>query len=85
MVKKKEDQFENIWKSLIPYMTREAYERLSNIKIVHEDLWRNIVLILYQNVNTKKIDKIDTEMIERIIKNIKPYMHRETKIRFKEV
>lgn len=86
MVKKEQkDQYQIIWEAIIPFLTKEAHEKLSNLKIAHEDLWKNVILILYQNVQAGRISKITSSVVEDIINKIRSTYRRETKIKFKRV
>jgi len=77
---KKLKEIENIYKSILPFLTKEAIDRLSNIKVVYPKKFMQVVLILYQYIQSGKIKKIDDELLKSIL--LKLSERREPKIKF---
>ncbi|BFI73872.1 hypothetical protein YN1_8590 [Nanoarchaeota archaeon] len=77
---KVEEKINEIYELIKPYLTREALDRLTNIKIVYPDKFVQAVLIIYQNIQTGRIKKVDEEILKTILERISE--KRETKIKF---
>jgi len=79
---KKLKEIENIYKSILPFLTKEAIDRLSNIKVVYPEKFMQVVLILYQYIQSGKVKKIDDELLKKILLKLSESERREPKIRF---
>ncbi|BBL45566.1 programmed cell death protein 5 [Nanobdella aerobiophila] len=75
-----EDKIELLYESIKPYLTKEAISRLSNIKVVYPDKFSQVVLIIYQNLQTGRINKIDENLLLKILDQLRS--KRDTKIKF---
>jgi len=89
MVKKKEsdaEKIEKMWDAIKPFLTKEALERLSNLKIAHTEKWLNAVVIIYQYIQrmlmTGKEVKIDEKTLKNLLENLFKEEKRRPKIRF---
>jgi len=89
MVKKKGlsgEEIEKIWNAIKPFLTKEALERLSNLKIAHTEKWLNAIIIIYQYVQRMlmagKEVKIDEKTLKNLLENLFKEEKRKPKIRF---
>ncbi|MDT7890735.1 MAG: DNA-binding protein [Candidatus Nanopusillus sp.] len=73
-------EIEEMYKSILPFLTKEAIDRLSNIKAVYPEKFIQVILILYQYIQTGKIKKIDDELLKNILSKLSE--KREPKIKF---
>jgi len=89
MAKKKgldAEEIEKIWDAVKPFLTKEALERLSNLKVAHTEKWLNAILIIYQYIQRMlmagKEVKIDEETLKNLLENLFKEEKRRPKIRF---
>jgi len=89
MVKKKvsgEEKIEEIWNTIKPFLTKEALERLSNLKIAHTEKWLRAIVIIYQYIQRMlmagKEVKIDEATLKILLENLFKEEKRKPKIRF---
>ncbi|MGC9133314.1 MAG: DNA-binding protein [Nanopusillaceae archaeon] len=80
--RKLENQIDQIYEIIKPYLTREALDRLTNIKLVYPDKFAQAVLIIYQNIQTGKIRIVDERLLKNILERLSENEKRETKIKF---
>ncbi|MGB9674733.1 MAG: DNA-binding protein [Nanopusillaceae archaeon] len=77
--KKLEEELNKIYLFIKPYLTKEALQRLSNIKLVYPDRYIKVLLILYQNIQAGRIEKVDEELLKKILLQLsdkrKPEIH----------
>jgi len=80
------EEIEQIWDAIKPFLTREALERLSNLKIAHTEKWLNAIIIIYQYVQRMlmagKEVKIDEKTLKSLLENLFKEEKRKPKIRF---
>ncbi|MEM0379280.1 MAG: DNA-binding protein [Nanopusillaceae archaeon] len=79
-------EIEELWEKIKPYLTREAVDRLSNLKIAHTEKWLNAIIILSQYINrmilSGKFTKIDENQLKILLSKLFEDEKRNTKIRF---
>lgn len=79
-------EIEELWESIKPYLTREALDRLSNLKLAHTEKWLNAIIILNQYINkmllSGKIVKIDENQLKILLSKLFEEEKRSPKIRF---
>lgn len=84
-VEKKNDnknQIEQMFKSIVPYLTSEALDRLLNVKAAHPDLFAAAVVLIYQNIiNGNLSGKIDDESLKMLLRKLSEKKRREPHIK----
>jgi DNA-binding TFAR19-related protein (PDSD5 family) len=80
--KKLENQINQIYEIIKPYLTREALDRLTNIKIVYPNKFAKAVLIIYQNIQAGRIKIVDENLLKTILEKLSESERREPKIKF---
>lgn len=79
-------KIEELWENVKPYLTKEAIDRLSNLRLAHTEKWLNAIIILNQYVNrmllSGKIVKIDENQLKNLLFKLFEEEKRKTKIRF---
>ncbi len=74
------DQLERLAKQ---HMTREAIERYGNIKIAHQELSIQLILLITQSIEKNQLrGKITDEQLKTLLREIQN-QKRQTKIKFK--
>ncbi|RIB35098.1 MAG: hypothetical protein BXU00_03130 [Candidatus Nanoclepta minutus] len=80
------EEIEKLWESIKPFLTKEALERLSNLKVAHTEKWLNAVIIIYQYIQRMlmagKEVKIDERTLKNLLENLFKEEKRRPKIRF---
>ncbi|RDD52353.1 hypothetical protein BA065_02120 [Nanoarchaeota archaeon NZ13-N] len=80
------EEIEKLWETIKPFLTKEALERLSNLKVAHTEKWLNAVIIIYQYIQrmlmTGKEVKIDERTLKNLLENLFKEEKRRPKIRF---
>ncbi len=63
-------------------MTKEAYDRLSNIKLANPELYAQVVNVILSLYQSGRVSTVDEALLKRIVERLRG-PKRETKIRIK--
>lgn len=78
-IKKQIQTMESIVKK---FLDKKAIERLNNLKIAHKDRYLQILMILYQNILSGRINrKLKDEEFKRILEKLVSMNKRKTRIK----
>lgn len=65
-----EQQKQQIWEEAKSYMTKDARERLSNVKMVKEQLALSVARQIARLGNSGQVGKVDEQQMKNILKSI---------------
>ncbi|MBT3394939.1 hypothetical protein HOA59_01935 [archaeon] len=82
-LKKLQQQLDHLERLAKQHMTREAIERYGNIKIAHQELSIQLILLITQSIEKNQLrEKITDEQLKTLLREIQN-QKRQTKIKFK--